>query len=223
MTNFLWSKMKPSEQKNRFQCFFLNWTRNFKWNFEILFEVLLIINLLSWTFCHSLWWQHPLLSYCNQIWSIWRFYLLTLSNMTSMTEDFEKFKNFFWIFPYHWLLFKSDHIILKMTAPIGLKRTFSGSQINFSEKSLWCQMASTFSSRTSLVSFWFLPHFVVVFIVIRLVVMSYWSPMHSKHSYTPIEAYLSVFIDFRLNLLSLVPVNHLKIIFRKIFWTLTNH
>ena len=60
-------------------------------------------------------------------------------------------------------------------------------------------MASTFSSRTSLLNFWFLPDFVVVFIVIRLVVISYWSPMHGKHpnTPTPIEAYLRVFIDFR--------------------------
>ena len=34
---------------------------------------------------------------------------------------------------------------------------------------LWFQMASTFYSRTSLPNFWFLPDFVVVFIVIRLI------------------------------------------------------
>ena len=57
-------------------------------------------------------------------------------------------------------------------------------------------MASTFSSCTSPQNFWFLPDFVVVFIVmrlIRLVVISYWSTIYGKHLFTPIEAYLSVF------------------------------
>ena len=93
--------------------------------------------------------------------------------MTSMTQDFKKFKKLFWIFSYYCLLLKSYHIILKLTAPIGFKKTFSGSHINFSEKNLWFQMASTFSSRTSLLNFWFLPDIVAVCIVKRLVVMSY--------------------------------------------------
>ena len=56
-------------------------------------------------------------------------------------------------------------------------------------------MASTFFSCTSLPNFWFLPDFVVVFIVIRLIslfVISYRSTMHDKHPLTPIEAYLCV-------------------------------
>ena len=60
-----------------------------------------------------------------------------------------------------------------MNALIGFKKTFGGSVINFSEKSLWFQMASTFSSRTSLLNFLLLPDFVVVFIVLRLIVISY--------------------------------------------------
>ena len=79
-------------------------------------------------------------------------------------------------------------------------------------------MAPTFSSRTSLLNFRFLPDFVVVFIVITLVVMSYWSPMHDKHHQTPIEAYSSVFIDFRWNLLNLTSVKNFKKIFSKVFF-----
>ena len=48
--------------------------------------------------------------------------------------------------------------------------------------------------------------------------MSYWSPMHDKRSFTPIEAYLSVFIDFRWNLLNLMAVKSLKNNFSKIFF-----
>ena len=43
---------------------------------------------------------------------------------------------FSWLFPYHWLLLKSYHIIL-LTAPIGFRKTFSGSQRKFLEKMLW--------------------------------------------------------------------------------------
>ena len=51
MTNLLYSQMKPNEQKKFFQriahVFFLNSTlRNFKWNFDFLFEVLLIFGVL---------------------------------------------------------------------------------------------------------------------------------------------------------------------------------
>ena len=60
------------------------------------------------------------------------------------------------------------------------------------------------SSRTSLLSFWFLPDFVVVFIVIRLVAMSYWSPMSDKHPYILYETYMSAIIDLRWNLLILI-------------------
>ena len=141
--------------------------------------------------------------------------------MTSRTQDFKKFSKFFWIIPCYWLLLKSFHIILKLTAPICLKR-FYGSQIIFSEKCSRFQMASNFSSRTSLLIFWFLLDFVNVFIVIRFVVMSYWSPMHDKHPHSLMENYLSVFIDFRWNLMNLMAVKNLKITFRKFYWTLTN-
>ena len=82
-----------------------------------------------------------------------------------------------------------------MTTHSDLIKTSSGSQMKFSEKSLWFQLASTFSSRTFLLIF--LPDFVVVFIVIRLVVMFYRSPMNEKQPNTPIEAYMGVFIDSR--------------------------
>ena len=104
--------------------------------------------------------------YFNQIWSSWRFHLLAFSNMTSITQDFKKFKIFLDI-SVLLVTLKSYHIIL-LTAPIGFKKTFKGSKINFSEKNLWFQMASTFSFRTSLPN-WFFPDFVVVFIVIRLI------------------------------------------------------
>ena len=93
--------------------------------------------------------------------------------MTSMTQDFEKLKIFFWTFSYYCLLLKSYHIVLKLTAPFGITKTLNGSKKNILEKNLWFQLASTFSSRTSLLNFWFLPDFVVVFIVIVLVLMFY--------------------------------------------------
>ena len=73
--------------------------------------------------------------------------------MTSMTQEFENIQKIFRIFPYHWLLLKSYQIILKLTAPIGFRKIFSGSKIIFLEESLWLQMASTFSSRTSQLNF----------------------------------------------------------------------
>ena len=159
--------------------------------------------------------------YCNQIWSSCRFYLLLV--IWLHWHRISKFLNFFfWIFPCFWLLLKSYHIILKLTAPIGFKTTFSGSQIIFTEKSLWFQMAPTFSSRTSLLNFRFLTDSIVVFIVIRLVVMTCWSPMHDKHPQSLIEAYMSVIIDFSWSLLNIVSVKNLKIIFRNFFWISTN-
>ena len=65
----------------------------------------------------------------------------------------------------------------------------------FREK-LLVKMASTIS-HIFLLNFWFLPVFVVVFIVIRLIVMSYRLPMNDKCHCTHIGLYLSVFIDFR--------------------------
>ena len=42
--------------------------------------------------------------------------------------------------------------------------------------------------------------------------------MHDKHPHTPIEAYLSVFFDFRWSLLNLMAVKNLKNNFSKIFF-----
>ena len=83
-------------------------------------------------------------------------------------------------------------------------------------------MASTPSSRTYLLNFSILPVFVVVLIVIRLIVISYWLPMHDQHKCTPMRASLSVFIDFRWKLLKLMAVKILKNNFSNFFWSLTN-
>ena len=91
-----------------------------------------------------------------------------------MTQDLKKFNNFFWKFPHYLLLLKSYHYNLKMTAPIFLKKTFSGSQKRFSEKSLRFKWLRPFLLAFLFTEIWFLPAFVVVvFIVIRRVVMSY--------------------------------------------------
>ena len=52
--------------------------------------------------------------------------------------------------------------------------------------------------------------------------MLYWLKMREKDPFFPIGAYRSVFSDFRWKLLNLKAVKSLKIIFRKIFKTLTN-
>ena len=90
--------------------------------------------------------------------------------MTSMTQDFKKFQKHFGFFRIIFLLLKSYHIILKLTAPIGLKENFRGSQIKLSEKSLRFKWFRPFA--LLLLIFWFLPVF-VVFVDIILVVMSY--------------------------------------------------
>ena len=60
------------------------------------------------------------------------------------------------------------------------------------------QRASTLSSRTFPLNFFFLHVFVVVVsIVIRLIVMSSRLPKHEKYPSCPIEGQLSVFIGFR--------------------------
>ena len=143
--------------------------------------------------------------------------------MTSMTKEF----NFFlksWVFSCFWLLLNSYHIIQSLYPlskyhfnPIGLKKTFSGSQMKVLERSSWFHIASTFSSRTFLMIFWFLPVFVFVIIVIRLVVMSYWPPLLDKHPHIPIEAYMGVFFDFRWKFLNLMAVKNLKYFFQCFF------
>ena len=82
-------------------------------------------------------------------------------------------------------------------------------------------MASTPSSRTVRLIFWFLPVFVVVFIAIRLSVISFFLPMHDKYLCNSIESWLSVFLDFCWKLLTLLSVKTLKK-FQKFFWTLIN-
>ena len=54
--------------------------------------------------------------------------------MTSMTQDFKKILNFFLIFPYYSLILKSYHIILKLTAPIGLKKLSVDHRQSFQRK-----------------------------------------------------------------------------------------
>ena len=80
-----------------------------------------------------------------------------------------------------------------MIAPIGLKKTLSRLSGKIFREKIMVQMALTSSSRTSLLRFWFLPDFVFVFIIIRLVVMSNRSTMHDKQPFTPMEESLSVF------------------------------
>ena len=55
-----------------------------------------------------------------------------------MTLDFKKFLKIFWTFPYYWFLLKSYHIILKLTALIGFKKTCSRSQIKFFWRKNYC-------------------------------------------------------------------------------------
>ena len=77
-------------------------------------------------------------------------------------------------------------------------------------------MASTLSSSTFLLNFWFLPVF-VVFLVVRVIAFSYGLSMHKKHSSLHSEAKLSVFF---LLLLKAFVQNDLclKKTFSKIFY-----
>ena len=78
-------------------------------------------------------------------------------------------------------------------------------------------MASTLSSKISAALFWFLLLFVVVFIILGLIVMSYWLHIDHKHPSLPIQAYGCVFFYLRWKLLILMAVKILKINFR--IWT----
>ena len=134
-------------------------------------------------------------------------------------QDFKYFFLFFCIFSYYWLLLNSHHIIQMLIDPIGLKRTFGGSQMKqmkFSEKSLCFEWLRHFLLAFS---YWFFGFcvFVVAIIVIRLIVMLYWLTMQNKYSFPPIGAFRRVFIDFRWKLLNLKTVKFLKIIFRIFF------
>ena len=74
-------------------------------------------------------------------------------------------------------------------------------------------MASTLS-RIFPVNFWFLPVFVVVFIVIRLIVMSHWFSMNEKHKCPQIVQICLFFEVILLNRrISLLFKNSLKIQF----------
>ena len=171
--------------------------------------------------CKSVYgWKHPPASYISisliyvsiSLISL-MIYLLTIGYMTSMTQDFKKLKKnlifvslvSFEIFS-HYPNIDISHWLTEGVQWITDKK--------FIEK-IMVQMAST-PSRTFLLNFWFLPVSVVVLIVIRLIVISYWLPMHDQHKFTPMEASLSVFIDFRWKLLKLMAVKNLKIIFRKL-------
>ena len=55
-------------------------------------------------------------------------------------------------------------------------------------------MALTLSSCSFLLNFLFLPVFVVVFVVKRLIVMTHWWLMNDKYHWTPIEAEFTVFL-----------------------------
>ena len=58
-------------------------------------------------------------------------------------------------------------------------------------------LASTLPSRFFFTEFWFLPVFVIVFTVTRLIVMSCSLSMRNKHPFSPIGLYLSVDIELR--------------------------
>ena len=62
--------------------------------------------------------------------------------MTSISQEFKILREKIWNFSYYWLPLNSCHIIQqlytlpkKFSNPIGLEKTFNGSQIKFSEKS----------------------------------------------------------------------------------------
>ena len=77
-------------------------------------------------------------------------------------------------------------------------------------------MASTLSSSTFLLNFWFLPVF-VVFLVVRVIAFSYGLSMHKKLSSLPSEAKLGAFFE---NLLKAFEQNDFYVFkkhFRKSF------
>ena len=60
--------------------------------------------------------------------------------------------------------------------------------------------ASTLTSRNFLINFLFLPAFAGFFIVIRLIVMTYWWLRNNRYPCLPIDAEVSAFIEFRWKL-----------------------
>ena len=87
---------------------------------------------------------------------------------------------------------------------------------SFQRKVFGLNVFDTFFSHfsTEFLVFWFLP-VLVVFIVIRLIVMSCWLPVNNKRHFSHIGLYFSVFFDFPCKLVILMAVKTLKIIFRK--------
>ena len=133
--------------------------------------------------------------------------------MTSMTNGLNLF---LWLFSYFWLLLNSYHIIQTLIAPIGLTNTFSGSQLSFSEKSLFVKWLRHFLLALFCWIFDFC-HFCFFSIVIRLFVMLFWITMHVKNLFPLIGVYWSVLNDFRWKLLILMAVKPFKKIIRKLF------
>ena len=151
------------------------------------------------------------------------FWLVVLSSNYFLYDfnatRFQNLKKNFGFFSFYWSLLKSYHIILILICPIGLEKTFNESWLKFLEKSLWFIWLRHFLLALLLI-FCLLPVFVVVSIVTRLIVMSYWLTMHDKYPWTPNEAQLSVFFDFRSKLLNLMAVKTLKNIFREFFFNI---
>ena len=141
--------------------------------------------------------------------------------MTSMTQDVKNISNFLDNFVVL-VIFELISHYPKIDNAQWLTREMQRTMDRVFWEKLMVQMALNLSSLTFLLNIWFLSDFVVAFIVFGLIVMSYWLHMHENHSCAPIEAYLSVFVDFRWKLLNLTAVKTLKIIIRNIFWTLAN-
>ena len=100
--------------------------------------------------------------------------------MTSMTQDFNFFKFFFDVFVFlvtfdllsHYP--KIIHIIQILFQSHWLREDVQWIPDKVFRENLMVQLASTLSSRTIFFAeFWFLPVFVIVFTIIRLIVMSY--------------------------------------------------
>ena len=98
------------------------------------------------------------------------------SSYWSFDFNAARFQNFFlnfWIFSYYWLPLKSYPIILTERNLIGLEKTFNGSLIKFSEKNYCLNGFDIFFTLFS-TEFLLLPIFIVVFIDIKLIVISDW-------------------------------------------------
>ena len=137
-------------------------------NLKFIFVKLKSASVLTW----------PTFFYCNYNESYYLFYLLTTDFMTSRTRVFIIIFKILYIFLY---------ILYKICSPLKFyhlnrilivlsdsKKAFSGSWIKFVEKSLWFKWLRHFLTLFHWI--WFLPAFVVVFIIISLISKSYWWP-----------------------------------------------